>query len=59
MYTIPGMDGELEVGKRLLDTVWYRSVPAGPELHELTTDVRVASIARCRSAWARSNKAAG
>jgi hypothetical protein len=53
------MDGELEVGKRLLDTVWYRSVPAGPELHELTTDVRVASIARCRSAWARSNKAAG
>jgi 2,6-dihydroxypyridine 3-monooxygenase len=40
MYTIPGMDGELEEGKRLLNYVWYRIVPAGPELHELTTDVR-------------------
>ena len=40
MYTIPGMDGELEEGKRLLNYVWYRNVPAGPELQELTTDVR-------------------
>lgn len=40
MYTIPGMDGELEVGKRLLNYVWYRNVADGPELHELTTDVR-------------------
>jgi 2,6-dihydroxypyridine 3-monooxygenase len=40
MYTIPGMDGELEKGKRLLNYVWYRNVPAGPELQELTTDVR-------------------
>jgi 2,6-dihydroxypyridine 3-monooxygenase len=40
MYTIPGMDGELEEGKRLLNYVWYRNVPAGPELHELTTDMR-------------------
>jgi 2,6-dihydroxypyridine 3-monooxygenase len=40
LYTIPGMDGELEEGKRLLNYVWYRNVPAGPELHELTTDIR-------------------
>jgi len=40
MYTIPGMDGELEEGKRLLNYVWYRNVPAGAELHELCTDVR-------------------
>lgn len=40
MYTIPGMDGELEVGRRLLNYVWYRNVPDGPELHELTTEVR-------------------
>jgi 2,6-dihydroxypyridine 3-monooxygenase len=39
MYTIPGLDGELEVGKRLLNYVWYRNVPDGPELQELTTDV--------------------
>jgi 2,6-dihydroxypyridine 3-monooxygenase len=40
MYTIPGMDGELEEGKRLLNYVWYRNVPDGPALHELTTDLR-------------------
>ena len=40
MYTIPGMDGELDEGKRLLNYVWYRNVPDGPELHELTTDIR-------------------
>lgn len=40
MYTIPGMDGELEEGKRLFNYVWYRNVPAGPQLHELTTDIR-------------------
>ena len=40
MYTIPGMDGELEEGTRLLNYVWYRNVPAGAELHELCTDVR-------------------
>lgn len=40
MYTIPGMDGELDEGKRLINYVWYRNVSAGPELQELTTDVR-------------------
>jgi 2,6-dihydroxypyridine 3-monooxygenase len=39
MYTIPGMDGELKRGKRLLNYVWYRNVADGPELRELTTDV--------------------
>ncbi|VEG57683.1 2-polyprenyl-6-methoxyphenol hydroxylase-like oxidoreductase [Mycolicibacterium aurum] len=40
MYTIPGMDGELDRGERLLNYVWYRNVADGPELHELVTDVR-------------------
>jgi 2,6-dihydroxypyridine 3-monooxygenase len=40
MYTIPGMDGELEDGQRLLNYVWYRNVADGPELQELTTDIR-------------------
>ncbi len=40
IYPIPGMDGELEPGRRLFNFVWYRNVAAGPELQELTTDVR-------------------
>lgn len=40
MYTIPGMNGELAQGKRLLNYVWYRNVPDGAELQELTTDIR-------------------
>ena len=40
MYTIPGMDGELGNGERLLNYVWYRNVADGPALHELTTDIR-------------------
>ncbi|MFC4948790.1 FAD-dependent monooxygenase [Pseudonocardia sp. GCM10023141] len=40
LYTIPGMDGELAQGRRLLNYVWYRNVAAGPPLQELTTDVR-------------------
>lgn len=40
MYLIPGMDGELDVGKRLLNYVWYRNVRDGAELHELTTDTK-------------------
>jgi 2,6-dihydroxypyridine 3-monooxygenase len=40
MYTIPGLDGELEDGKRLLNYVWYRNVADGPELQELTIDIR-------------------
>ncbi|WP_143172049.1 FAD binding domain-containing protein [Pseudonocardia thermophila] len=40
LYLIPGMDGELDEGRRLLNYVWYRNVAEGPELAELTTDVR-------------------
>lgn len=40
LYPIPGLDGELDEGRRLFNYVWYRNVPDGPELHELTTDVR-------------------
>jgi 2-polyprenyl-6-methoxyphenol hydroxylase-like FAD-dependent oxidoreductase len=35
-YLIPGADGELEVGRRRLNWVWYWNVPE-PELHELLT----------------------
>ena len=34
------MDGELVEGRRLINYVWYRNVAAGPELAELTTDIR-------------------
>jgi 2,6-dihydroxypyridine 3-monooxygenase len=40
LYPIPGPDGELDAGRRLFNYVWYRNVPDGPELHELTTDTR-------------------
>ena len=40
MYTIPGWNGELEEGQRLLNYVWYRNVKDGPDLQELTTDTR-------------------
>lgn len=40
MYTIPGMDGELDRGERLLNYVWYRNIADGPELLELLTDTR-------------------
>lgn len=40
LYPIPGMDGSIEVGRRLFNYVWYRNVPAGKMLHELMTDVR-------------------
>ncbi|MFE5406480.1 FAD-dependent monooxygenase [Streptomyces sp. NPDC056580] len=40
LYPIPGLDGGIEEGQRLLNYVWYRNVPAGPQLDELTTDLR-------------------
>jgi 2,6-dihydroxypyridine 3-monooxygenase len=40
LYPIPGMDGGIAKGQRLLNYVWYRNVPAGPQLDELTTDLR-------------------
>ena len=32
MYTIPGVNGELNEGGRLLNYVWYRNVADGPDL---------------------------
>lgn len=40
LYPIPGPDGGIQEGRRLLNYVWYRNVPDGPQLHELTTDLR-------------------
>lgn len=40
MYPIPGPDNGFEVGKRLLNYVWYRNVAEGPELDEILTDKR-------------------
>jgi 2,6-dihydroxypyridine 3-monooxygenase len=38
MYPIPGPNGEVDEGRRVLNYVWYRNVAAGPELDELMTD---------------------
>lgn len=40
LYPIPGPGGEIGVGDRLVNYVWYRNVPAGQALRELTTDIR-------------------
>ncbi|MDF1704892.1 MAG: FAD-dependent monooxygenase [Aeromicrobium sp.] len=40
MYPIPGPDESLDVGRRLLNYVWYRNVAEGAELDELLTDKR-------------------
>ncbi len=37
-YPIPGLDGSVEVGRRLVNFVWYRNVQAGPALDGLMTD---------------------
>ncbi|TGD88517.1 monooxygenase [Mycolicibacterium sp. CH28] len=39
MYPIPGEEG-LGAAHRLMNYVWYRNVPAGPELTELVIDKR-------------------
>ncbi|WP_124712167.1 FAD binding domain-containing protein [Mycolicibacterium nivoides] len=39
MYPIPGEDS-LDESDRLMNYVWYRNVPAGPELSELLIDKR-------------------
>lgn len=40
LYPIPGPEGGIEEGQRLLNYVWYRNVAEGPRLDELTTDLR-------------------
>ena len=37
-YPIPGPHGSVEVGRRLMNFVWYRNVAAGPDLADLMTD---------------------
>jgi 2,6-dihydroxypyridine 3-monooxygenase len=37
VYPIPGIDGSLIPGDRLVNLVWYLNVPAGPELDQLMT----------------------
>jgi 2,6-dihydroxypyridine 3-monooxygenase len=37
VYPIPGMDGSLSDGDRLINIVWYVNVPAGAELDTLMT----------------------
>ena len=38
VYPIPGVDGSVEPGRRLMNFVWYRNVPEGAELDALMTD---------------------
>jgi 2,6-dihydroxypyridine 3-monooxygenase len=37
VYPIPGLDGAVEQGQRLMNLVWYRNVPP-PELEDFLTD---------------------
>jgi 2,6-dihydroxypyridine 3-monooxygenase len=37
-YPIPNYDGAVEPGRRLMNLVWYRNVPAGEPLSDLLTD---------------------
>lgn len=54
-YPIPGADGSVEPGRRVLNWLWYRNIRAGPQLDELLTGKGgvhfVSSLppARCRS----------
>jgi 2,6-dihydroxypyridine 3-monooxygenase len=38
VYPIPGMDGSVKPGERLLNFVWYRNYLAGGDLDDLMTD---------------------
>jgi 2,6-dihydroxypyridine 3-monooxygenase len=38
VYPIPGLDGEVEPGKRLINYVWYRNYSAAGDLEDLLTD---------------------
>lgn len=39
MYPIPGPAGEIEVGSRLMNYVYYQNVPEGEALETITTDI--------------------
>lgn len=38
VYPIPGLDGSLQPGRRLINFVWYRNYLAGGDLDDLMTD---------------------
>jgi 2,6-dihydroxypyridine 3-monooxygenase len=38
LYPIPGPDGQLRVGDRLMNFVWYRNIPAGDQFTSMVTD---------------------
>ena len=38
VYPIPGLDGEVEPGKRLINFVWYRNYTSGGDMEDLLTD---------------------
>ncbi|MEI8180931.1 FAD-dependent monooxygenase [Aestuariivirga sp.] len=38
LYPIPGPDGQLSVGERLMNFVWYRNIPAGDQYTSMVTD---------------------
>lgn len=39
IYPIPGLDGSVKVGSRLLNFVWYRNYAEGDDVNDLMTDV--------------------
>jgi len=39
MYPIPGKNGEIEVGSRLMNYVYYQNVPSGSNLDAMMTDI--------------------
>jgi 2,6-dihydroxypyridine 3-monooxygenase len=39
VYPIPGLDGEVEPGKRLINFVWYRNYASGGDMEDLLTDI--------------------
>jgi 2,6-dihydroxypyridine 3-monooxygenase len=39
VYPIPGRDGSVRPGERLINIVWYRNYLAGDDLHDLLLDV--------------------
>ncbi len=39
MYPIPGRNGEITIGSRLMNYVYYQNVPEGDELDDMMTDI--------------------
>ena len=58
VYPIPGPDGALEPGARLMNFVWYRNVASGAPFDDADDRPRRPGPARCRCRPARSDEAA-